>query len=242
VGHIGKSVTQEQAAQHINNLATQLQIARPQVGLTDAGIVELSRLAFLHIDATGSLGFKTFVDYVDTLAGDPAFGGSISYDAPFREDPSLVNINTLEDIDEMKSEVVRRFMQPAAQMKDSTGTSAKERFDARVSWIKQNKIHRAPEPEAVEAPPLTPSQQKVANTNEVVAKLRALIDREYGSSYTDWGRRQHSKCHEYLNDLLRDGEKIRWYDRSRQAYLVNSLKALENLVKEKIRDCENPIR
>src|SRR5260221_786140 len=230
--------THEQAvkftANQINLLEATLQGG---LGLSYQGTTELLKRGVENIYACGEMNIPIIRRILDQLKKDQPL---MRDDVPFPNDPHLDFLTSIEAAQEMPKEKLRKFLQPVAAEKDASGTSLLERFNARTQWLKHNDVHRPEEAPAAPTKPLSEKEKAAAAAKAVVDAIKEEIDSIPGHSpYAD---SQRKRLHARLNNLLADMPRAKFFDRYGSQEWLTGWPAVQRIIREEIRDKDNPIR
>jgi hypothetical protein len=221
---------------HIVSLMMDLKTMRNGLGLNADGINWVGGAALDHFGQFGKVDLRRVIELADEARRYATFRD----DYPHPGDKHLAWLQSVEDIREASVEKMRRFTQEAAkaeQTRDASGKTLYERYCARVLWLGENNVHRAPEP-VQEIRPLTEKEKQAAAVKTDLDAIRAEIDAIPG--YSPYADSQRKRLHKRLNELLAD-RSFKFYDRYSQETFTG-LEAIKRQMAVEQRDKDNPIR
>src|SRR5260221_2446807 len=143
---------QKQVITHIVKLMKDVKLIRQSdnIGVNVNGENELAVRSLAHFDVDGKIDVHDLADVIKTIRTDnPKFRD----DYPHFDDKQLRWLDSIDAYTEASSDVIRRYMQPAA-----IDSGLKKRFDERVTFLRNNNIRRPKVEATTEPPQLTPEQ------------------------------------------------------------------------------------
>jgi hypothetical protein len=219
----------------IFNLMMDARAARQDgIGLNGAGINFLGEWALSTFDQTGAINLRTILELIKTIIEKYP---TLSAEYPHADDPQLKWLDSIEAINEAKADVIKRYMQPVA-----VDSGLFQRFNERVGFMKSKNVHR-PKVEAVQeaAKPLTPKEQAAAKVKTEIDAVKSEIDTAT-KGYTQYAIRQREKLHARFAELLADMPRAKFFDRYGSQERLTGWPAVQRIIRQEIRDCNNPIK
>ncbi len=233
----------EQAVEkHVIELCLNLKALRDgSLGLGKAGIDVFWDYARGHFNQFGSIDLRRVIELVDYVkSAHPVYRD----DFPHGSDKNLAWLQSVEDIHEASAEKHRRFVQGAAKgesTRDDSGFTLYERYNRRIIWLQQNNVRR---PEEAPAPPpkeLTEKEKAAAAVKADVDAIRSDID-VATKGHSQYAKNQNARLHKRFDELLSDVPHAKFFDRYGSQEWITGWPAVQRIIREEIRDANNPIR